>query len=136
MAMSTLCGVQSPPWEFSLVMHLLISSTILLYSFMVKSTSSTSGIESSTSSDMNGTLSGANAARTAEAKAGPTPFRLESALTADSRSSLFEMARKDFLVRFITTRGVFIWMRSFSLARKTPMWSFHFIHWTISSWVR
>ena len=54
--------------------------------------------------------------------AGPTPFRLDSAFIADSRSLRLNMALKAFLLSWRTTLGVFIWMRSFSRGRNTPRW--------------
>ena len=56
-----------------------------------------------------------------EAMAGPTPFKLESAETAASISFLLSIALNAFLVSCMTTRGVFICIKSFNLGRKTPL---------------
>ena len=57
-----------------------------------------------------------------EAMAGPTPFKLESAPIAASRSFLLKMALNAFLLSWMTTLGVFIWIKSFSRGRNTPRW--------------
>jgi hypothetical protein len=54
-----------------------------------------------------------------EAMAGPTPLRLDMAATAASKFCLW-MCLKAFLVSCMTTRGVFIWTRSFRRGRNTP----------------
>ena len=57
-----------------------------------------------------------------EAIAGPTPFKLERAPIAASKSFLLKMALNAFLLSCKTTLGVFIWIKSFSRGRKTPRW--------------
>ena len=55
-----------------------------------------------------------------EAIAGPTPFKLESAPMAASKSFLLKMALNAFLLSCKTTLGVFIWIKSFRRGRNTP----------------
>ena len=57
-----------------------------------------------------------------EAMAGPTPFKLLRAATADSISFFLKRFLNAFLVSCITTLGVFIWTRSFNLGRKMPLY--------------
>ena len=54
--------------------------------------------------------------------AGPTPFKLERAPMAASKSFLLKMALNAFLLSCKTTLGVFIWIKSFSRGRNTPLW--------------
>lgn len=60
------------------------------------------------SSAMNGAISGDAAASNADAVAVPTPFKLLSAVIADS---MLGSLRNAFLVSAITARGVFTLMR-------------------------